>query len=44
MRQWIIYNMPLEGREGDEYITLTKGSTITITLNEVHSGIENDVY
>ncbi len=34
MKQWIKDNRPLNGREGDEYITLTKGTTITITSNE----------
>ncbi len=36
MRQWIENNRPLKGREGDEYITLTKGTAITISSNKDH--------
>jgi hypothetical protein len=36
MKEWIKNNRPLNGREGDEYITLTKGTTITITSNDDH--------
>ncbi len=31
MKKWINNNRPLSGREGDEYITLTKGTAITLT-------------
>jgi hypothetical protein len=36
MKKWIKNNRPLMGREGDEYITLTKGTAITLTSIEDH--------
>jgi len=37
IKKWIKNNRPLNGREGDEYITLTKGNTITLTSKENHA-------